>query len=356
MYKNKLNVGLTFNVKPDDEVLSQEFFAPSPATDVQTQTSMDTYAEWDSWETIDALTQALELYNNVILIEGNQEAYIKLKETKPDIVFNVTEGFNGISREAQIPAMLDLLNIPYTGSDPLTLSTCLDKSRTKEILSYHKIPNCKFTTTKYIDKLNLGDIRFPLIVKPVSEGSSKGIYSSSFVSNENELFIEVKRVTENYNQTALIEEYLPGREFTVALLGNDDEIEILPIVELNYKDFPDDLTHIYSYEAKWLIDTKDNPLKAFTCPAKISHSLEQIIRRTALQTFNVLNCKDWGRIDLRLDTDGIPNVIEINPLPGILPDPRENSSFPKAAFASGLTYNEMINKVLYISAKRHGLV
>ncbi|MCH7972566.1 MAG: ATP-grasp domain-containing protein [Bacteroidetes bacterium] len=317
---------------------------------------MDTYAEWDSWETIDALTQALELYNNVILIEGNQEAYIKLKETKPDIVFNVTEGFNGISREAQIPAMLDLLNIPYTGSDPLTLSTCLDKSRTKEILSYHKIPNCKFTTTKYIDQLNLGDLLFPLIVKPVSEGSSKGIYSSSFVSNENELFIEVKRVTENYNQTALIEEYLPGREFTVALLGNDDEIEILPIVELNYKDFPDDLTHIYSYEAKWLIDTKDNPLKAFTCPAKISHSLEQIIRRTALQTFNVLNCKDWGRIDLRLDTDGIPNVIEINPLPGILPDPRENSSFPKAAFTSGLTYNEMINKVLYISAKRHGLV
>jgi len=112
------------------------------------------------------------------------------------------------------------------------------------------------------------------------------------------------------------------------------------------------LVHIYSYEAKWLIDTKDNPLKAFTCPAKISHSLEQIIKRTALQTFNVLNCKDWGRIDLRLDSDGIPNVI----LPGILPDPRENSSFPKAAFASGLTYNEMINKVLYTSAKRHGLV
>ena len=132
MFKDKLNVGLTFNVKPDDEVFSQEFFAQSPTTDVQTQTSMDTYAEWDSWETIEALKQALELYNNVILIEGNEDAYIKLKENRPDIVFNVTEGFNGISREAQIPAMLDLLGIPYTGSDPLTLSTCLDKARTKD--------------------------------------------------------------------------------------------------------------------------------------------------------------------------------------------------------------------------------
>jgi len=356
LFKDKLNVGLTFNVKPDDEVLSREFFAQSPTTDVQTQTSTDTYAEWDSWETIEALKQALELYNNVILIEGNEDAYIKLKESKPDIVFNVTEGMNGISREAQIPAMLDLLNIPYTGSDPLTLSTCLHKSRTKEILSYYKIPNSGFTTAKNVERLNLGELRFPLIVKPVSEGSSKGIYSSSFVSNKEELFNEVERVTENYKQTALIEEYLPGREFTVALLGNDDDIEILPIVELNYEEFPDNLAPIYSYEAKWLIDTKDNPLQAFTCPAKISQSLEQILKRTALQTFNVLNCKDWSRIDLRLDSDGVPNVIEINPLPGILPDRRENSSFPKASFAAGYTYDEMINKVLYISAKRHGLV
>ena len=356
MFKDKLNVGLTFNVKPDDVILSQEFFAQSPTTDVQTQTSMDTYAEWDSWETIEAIKQALEIYNNVILIEGNQDAYIKLKENKPDIIFNVTEGFNCISREAQIPTMLDLLNIPYSGSDPLTLLTCLDKARTKEILSFHKIPNSKFTTAKNVSQLNIEELSYPLIVKPVSEGSSKGIYSSSFVKDENELLNEVKRITEDYKQTALIEDYLPGREFTVALLGNDDEIEILPIVELNFEDFPYDLAPIYSYEAKWLIDTKDNPLKAFSCPAKISQSLEQIIKRTALQTYKVLNCKDWSRIDLRLDTDGIPNVIEINPLPGVLPDPRENSSFPKAAFAAGYTYNEMINKVLYTSAKRHGLV
>ncbi len=356
MFKDKLNVGLTFNVKPDDEVLSGESFAHSLNTDVQTQTSMDTYAEWDSWETINALKHALELYNNVFLFEANEEAYIKLKETKPDIVFNVTEGFNGISREAQIPAMLDLLNIPYTGSDPLTLATCLDKARTKEILSYHKIPNSKFTKAKNIAELNIYELSYPLIVKPISEGSSKGIYSSSFVTNKEELLNEVNRVINIYKQTALIEEYLPGREFTVALLGNGDEAEILPIVELNYEDFPDDLAHIYSYEAKWLIDTIDNPLKAFTCPAKISESLERIIKRTALQTFEILNCKDWGRIDLRLDSDGIPNVIEINPLPGILPDPRENSSFPKAAYAHGLTYDEMINKVLYTSAKRYGLV
>lgn len=249
-----------------------------------------------------------------------------------------------------------MLNIPYSGSDPLTLSICLDKARTKEILSYYKIPNAKFLVVDDIEQLKNIGLELPLIVKPIGEGSSKGIYSSSFVNNNNDLLLEVKRIINEYNQPALIEEFLPGREFTVAIIGNNGDAETLPIVEISYQDFPKDFIPIYSYEAKWILDTREKPLDVFSCPAKLDKSLENQIKETALKTYKVLRCRDWSRIDLRLDKNNIPNIIEVNPLPGILPNPEDNSCFPKAARTAGLSYNEMINKVLYLAAKRHNLI
>jgi D-alanine-D-alanine ligase len=252
--------------------------------------------------------------------------------------------------------MLDMLNIPYTGSDALTLGICLDKARTKEILSYYKIPNAKFLLVDKYTPLSNHSIEFPSIVKPVSEGSSKGIFNSSIVRNYDELNAEIKRVVDEYNQPAIIEEFLPGKEFTVAIIGNEDNTEIFPIVEIKYENFPDDVEHLYSYEAKWILDTKDNVFDVFECPAAIDNDLEKQIKDTALRTYNVLRCKDWSRIDIRLDKNGTPNVIEINPLPGIMPDPTENSSFPKAARAAGINYNEMIQRVLLEACKRYNLV
>ncbi len=249
-----------------------------------------------------------------------------------------------------------MLQIPYTGSDPLTLAICLDKARTKEILSYHKVPNAKFFIADSLNQTSNLDLKFPLIVKPVSEGSSKGIFSSSFVKDVKELTSEVERILNEYNQPALIEEFLPGKEFTAAVIGNGNEAQVLPIVEINYKDFPDDFIPIYSYEAKWILDTKENPLDVFTCPAKIDSILESKIKETVLRAYNVLRCKDWSRIDVRLDTNEEPNIIEVNPLPGILPNPEENSCFPKAARTAGLNYNDMINTVLLAAAKRHKLL
>lgn len=317
---------------------------------------MDTYAEWDTWETISAVKDAIEEIHNVTLVEANDDAYLKLKELKPDIVFNFAEGLNGYNRESQIPAMLEMLQIPYSGSDALTLGICLDKSRAKEILTYHKIPNAKFLVVNQMEDLANSNFEFPLIVKPISEGSSKGIFSSSFVKNRQELEDEVSRIIFSYNQPALIEEFLSGREFTVAVIGNGDETEILPIIELRYDDFPQDIVPLYSYEAKWILDTKENSFDVFECPARLEPELEIKIRDTVLRTYNVLRCKDWSRIDVRLDKNGVPNIIEINPLPGIMPDPNENSSFPKAARAAGLTYNQMIQNVLYSTAKRYKLV
>jgi len=356
LFNDRLKVALAFNVKPESETFLQELPPNSKNTQVQPEKSIDTYAEWDTWETINSIKTALEIYHDVILVEANELAFEKLKETSPDIVFNFAEGLKGISREAQIPAMLDMLGIPYTGSDPLTLATCLDKARTKEILTYHGIPNAKFLLIDSVEKINNHGLKFPLIVKPYSEGSGKGIFSTSFVQNEAELKKEIERVVSEYDQPALVEEFLPGREFTVAVLGNDDEAEVLPVIEINYNDFPENFIPIYSYEAKWILDTRENPLDVFTCPANTSKELETQIKDTVLKAYKTLRCKDWSRIDVRLDANDIPNIIEINPIPGILPNIEDNSCFPKAARTIGLSYNDTVNKVLYVAAKRHKLL
>lgn len=351
-----MNVALTFNVKPEGGAFIEELSPIQNNSATQPQKSFDTFAEWDTWETINAVKDAIEIFHSVELIEADYNAYEKLKESKCDIVFNIAEGFNGLSREAQIPAILDMLNKPYSGSDPLTLSICLDKARTKEILSYYKIPNAKFLVIDELEQLREFRLEFPLIVKPIGEGSSKGIYSSSFVNNKSELVLEAERILNEYSQPALIEEFLPGREFTAAIIGNNGDAEVLPIVEIRYKDFPEDFIPIYSYEAKWILDTREKPLNVFSCPANLDPILENKIKETVLRTYQVLRCRDWSRIDLRLDKNNIPNIIEVNPLPGILPNPEDNSCFPKAARTNGLNYNQMINKVLSVAAKRYNLI
>ena len=350
----KLKVALTYNIKPEENIFGER--TPLSLNSNSLKNFNDTYAEWDSLDTINAIKNSLELYHDVTMIEANENAFEKFKNTEIDIVFNVAECAYGSSREAQIPAMLDMLQIPYTGSDPLTLTTCLDKARTKEVLSYYKIPNAKFLLVQEINDLSNFDLSFPVIIKPVAEGSSKGIFNSSFINNFFDLETNLAELLQEYSQPFLIEEFLPGREFTVALIGNKNELEVLPIIELNLHELPSELVPIYSYEAKWVIDTKDNPLNIFSCPADIDNELENEIKEVAKKAFNILRCKDWSRIDIRLDANNKPNVIEVNPLPGILPDPDDNSCFPKAARTAGMNYEEMINRVLNTAAKRYGLL
>lgn len=319
------------------------------------RTKADTYAEWDTEETILAVKTALELHHDVTLIEANEESYLKLLQTKPDIVFNIAEGLRGPSREAQIPAILEMLDIPYTGSDSLTLGICLDKSRTKEILSYYRILTPPFTVINSLRQLSELNISLPCIVKPLHEGSSKGIYNASVVHTNEELYYQIKRVIEEYNEPTLVEKYLTGREFTVAVLGNDSDIRVLPIVEIRFDSLPDGVNPIYSYEAKWVWDTIENPVDVHECPAKISSELQNEIEAVCRQTYKVLRCRDWCRIDIRLDEQGRPNVLELNPLPGVLPNPDEHSCFPKAARAAGMDYNTLINTALNAGIKRYNL-
>lgn len=315
----------------------------------------DTYAEWDTEETIQAVKTALEERHTVTLIEADEDAYQKLFAVQPEIVFNIAEGMRGPSREAQIPAILELLGIPYTGSDPLTLGICLDKSRAKEILSYYKIPTAPFAVVASLSELEKARTLLPAIVKPLYEGSSKGILNSSLVYTAQDLRREVKRVLTDYEEPALVEKFLSGREFTVALLGNGSSLQVFPVVELRLDKLPQGVNPVYSYEAKWVWDQSDHPIEMYDCPARIDAQLDARIKEICVQAYHVLRVRDWCRIDVRLDEQGEPNILELNPLPGILPNPDDHSCFPMAARAAGLDYNQMLNAVLEAAAARYGI-
>jgi D-alanine-D-alanine ligase len=358
-----MEIALVYNLKKEESTSDTETDSqPSSQNinDVSTQvrfssTSADTYAEWDTIETITAVRDALALRHTVAMIEADADAFELLRRTRPAIVFNIAEGQYGVSREAQIPAILEMLNIPYTGSDALTLGICLDKSRAKEILSHYAIPTPKFFVIKTVNELATVQIPLPCMVKPLFEGSSKGIFNASLVRSSRELFEQVERIVTTYAQPALIEEFLPGREFTVAMLGNGNDVRVLPIVEIQFDSLPKGVNPIYSFEAKWIWDQSDDPLDIFQCPAKLSAPLQSAIEKICVDTYRVLRCRDWSRIDVRLDTAGIPHIIEVNPLPGILPNPEENSCYPKAARAAGMSYPQLLNNVLDAGCKRYGL-
>ncbi len=340
-----MRVGLTYNMKRGDTEEAQE--PPgSFRADVQ--------AEWDAPETIAAVQSALEERHEVILVDAGEDAYTVLQKTRPDIVFNIAEGVSGPCREGYVPSILEHLKIPYTASDPLTLNICLDKSRTKEILAYYGLPTSRFRVVSD-HNFSFNSLHYPLMVKPLYEGSSIGIRNESLVRTRQEMRERVSWLLSEYGEPALVEEFLPGREFTAAILGNGSGARVLPIVEILFDSLPEGVNPIYSYEAKWIWDQSSNPLKIFECPARLSPELRDEIENICLRAYNVLRCRDWCRIDLRLDAAGRPNILELNPLPGILPHPEDNSCFPKAARAAGMSYSQLINSVLDIACKRCGL-
>ncbi len=276
---------------------------PDDAACEDDEPPLDLLAECDSDETIQAVAAALRARHEVVLIEADEDAYPRLRELVPDMVFNIAERLHGPNREAHIPVVCEILGLPYTGSDPLTLSLCLDKARTKEILSYHGIPNARFWTVEPGAAVP-ADITLPAIVKPLFEGSSKGIKDRNVVRTRAELEALVGEVTGAYKQPAIVERFLAGREFTVGVLGSYPAHEILPIVEIDFRDLPAGANPIYSYEAKWVWDTPDKPLRIFSCPAGIPAALKARIEDVVAAACRVLRIKDWCRIDVRLDEVG----------------------------------------------------
>lgn len=334
-------VGLTYNLKKQiipDRRLPEDFFA-----------------EFDDEETVNAIVEALEKGGcKVTKIEADEKAYIKLMRLRPHVVFNIAEGLHGESRESQIPAMLEMLGIPYTGSGPLTLAISLDKGFTHQLLNTAGVPSPLFQVFTNADLELEKKFEFPLVVKPLAEGSSKGVRNNSLVRDEGSLRTQVSWVINTYGQPAIVEEFLPGREFTVGLIGNE-EPTVLPAVEVLFNRLPNGSNPLYSYEAKWVWDTPEKPLEMFSCPAKISDKLEKEISCIAVQTFKATNCRDVCRIDMRLDENNRVRVLEVNPLPGMIPNPDAHSCLPEAAAAAGYTYDQLIFRILWEALKRYDL-
>lgn len=326
-----------------------------PVSTVAATADDDEFAEWDSVETIAAVERALAELGDVVRLEARADFPERLRAARPDIVFNMAEGLRGVNREAHVPAICEFYGIPYSGSDPFTLSLCLDKARTKECLAYHGIPTAPF----FVVRDGPGDAyraqQFPVFVKPVHEGSSKGITERNYCRNAHELEEQIAFLLERYRQPVLVEQYLPGAEFTCAVLGNGHDACVLPIVGMQFDVLPDGALPVYGFEAKWLWDHPERPLAIFECPARIDEGLRRTIERVVLRAYHALGCRDWSRIDVRLDADGVPNVVEVNPLPGILPDPADNSCFPKAARAAGMSYDELIQACVRHAAERQGV-
>lgn len=374
-------IGFAYNQKPDDEEartgddepraeeeppsssrkrLSRNDSAPRVAGAIQPPVTSrrsstdDEFAEWDSNETISAVEHALSSLGEVIRLEASANFPERLRAERPDIVFNMAEGLRGVNRESHVPAMCEFFGIPYSGSDPFTLSLCLDKARAKECLAYHGIPTAPFQLVHDASS-HSGALRFPVFVKPVHEGSSKGITERNYCRTPSEMREQVAFLLDRYRQPVLIEEFLTGAEFTCAVLGNGGDAHVLPIVGMNFDVLPSGSLPVYGFEAKWLWDRPEQPLEIFECPARIDEALRCTIERVVLAAYHVLGCRDWSRIDVRLDAAGVPNVVEVNPLPGILPDPADNSCFPKAARAAGMSYDELIQTCVRHAADRQGV-
>jgi D-alanine-D-alanine ligase len=335
-----MRIGLAYNEKPE------------PASTEDPDSSDDAYAEWDDPATIAAVEQALGLFGSVIRLEADQFLPQKLALSRPDLVFNMAEGFRGHSREALVPAICEYLSIPYTGSDPLTLALSLHKGRTKETLAFRGVPTAPFACLDAPDDVDRLALPFPVFVKPVAEGSGKGVFSSNLCDGPAALRERVGFLVERYTEPVLVETYLPGPEFTVAILGNGPEAYCLPVIGFDFSTLPRGAPPVYGYEAKWVWDRPEAPLAIFQCPARVPGGLYREIERTALDAYHALGCRDWCRVDVRVDRFGVPNILELNPLPGIIPDPAMNSCFPKAARAAGFGYDELIQEVVRLAWRR----
>ncbi len=358
-------IGFAYNQKP---VASTTDAKPPSTTAIGGNSSAptdDIYAEWDGPETIDAVENALAPLGKVIRLEANEDFPARLRAARPDVVFNIAEGLHGVNREAHVPAICEFFGIPYSGSDPYTLSLCLDKGRAKETLAFHGVPTAAFAVARSVadlqaiargqTRLPQPDARSPLFIKPIHEGSSKGITEANYITSTKALLETGEALLERYAQPLLAEIFLTGAEFTCGVLGNGKDAVVLPAVAINFGSLPDKAIPIYGFEAKWIWDRPENPLEIFECPARISDSLRVQIEDVVLRAYRVLGCRDWSRIDVRLDSAGVPNLVEVNPLPGILPDPADNSCLPKAARAAGLSYDELIQACLIHACERTGV-
>lgn len=272
-----------------------------------------------------------------------------LREDKPDLIFNLVECIeNEAILEMNVAALYELFKVPYTGAGPLALGTALNKPRVKEILSANGIRTPGHQVFKVSDKIALNEgMDFPLIVKPSREDASVGISDKSVVYNTNELRKQVRYIWAEFEQPALVEQYIAGRELNVAIIGNQRPIA-LPISEIDFGGLHDGMHKIVTYAAKWLNGTVEYEGTNGVCPAQVPPSVEAELKETALRCYQLIGCRDYARVDFRLSADGVPYVLEVNPNPDISDD----AGFARSARVYGFTFPQIIGKIVESALER----
>lgn len=323
----------------------------------------DALAEYDSDETVEGISGALRAAGHeVIYLEADTSLLDNIRQARVDLCFNIAEGIHGDSREAHVPALLEMLGVPYTGSKVMAQAISLDKAMTKRIWRDNGLPTAPFQVLTRGDEPLDKSLQFPLFVKPLREGSGKGIVPNSVVHDEAALREQVRWCVRTYRQPALVEGFLPGREFTVGLFGNtlapgeaplsplydDHGFHVLPILEIDLSPISE-ANGIYDSHVK-----SDLPLGAnYRCPAPISDELTYEMKHLAVAAFEAIGALDLSRVDFRLGADGRPYLLEVNTLPGLNPT---YSDIVLAARAEGLLYMELVQEVLNLAAARYNLI
>jgi len=325
----------------------------------------DAFADFDHFETVQSIQKAIETDDHeTTFIMADENLPYALKEYKPDICFNIAEGLGGDSREAQVPALLEMLHIPYTGSRVMTNAIALDKTLTKRIWRDRGLPVAPFQEFIYGDERLRAEMKFPLFVKPAREGTGMGVDMRARVETEADLYERIHYIIDSYKQPALVEAYLPGREFTVGQLGRQDAklhsrhpewydldgFHRLPILELQTEKSA--TPGIYSHAAK-AQQLGEEGAPEYICPADVEPDMAKKLHRLALRGHRLIFATDVSRVDFRLDAEGNPRLIEINPLPGLTPG---YSDLCIQAAAEDIHYEDLILEILYLAAGRWGLL
>jgi D-alanine-D-alanine ligase len=329
--------------------------------------SPDHWDDLDSDETIQAISDALEAGgHHVTFLEGDVTLFDNLRRLKPDICFNICEGHFGDGREAQVPAMLEMLRIPYTGSQVLALALALDKPMTKRVLAYHNLPTPPFQVLERVNEPLDPGMQFPLFVKPSREGTGMGISAESIVRDEAQLRAQLRRIFERYDESALVERFIEGREVTVGVVGNltppvawrmpeDDEaprisrgLHFFPALEVDMAAYPAEEAGIYTSRIKVELAHEFH----YLCPAPLNEEQVGELNWLTAATFRVTGCLDVARVDFRLDAndEDKPYILEVNPLPGLNP---HYSDLCIEAAADGWSYQELVNHILEEAIERY---
>lgn len=323
----------------------------------------DALAEYDAEETTDGIVNALRSRGHeVFFLEADESLLDTLRETHPDICFNIAEGLRGDARESHVPALLEMLGIPYTGSKVLANAISLDKAICKRVWRDAGLPTAPFQVFTHWDEPLDPRLTFPLFVKPVREGSGMGVNADSITRDEAALRRQMQWIVATYRQPALVETYLPGREFTIGLLGNRYPtgsatrsafydaagFHVLPVEEI---DASGGFKGVYNTAAKSFAPDEEGA-PAFPCPADIPAELTRRLQQLAIAAFEAIGGLDVSRVDFRLGDDGEPYLVEINTLPGLRPD---YSDMCIAANAEQLPYATLVNEILDLARERYGL-